>query len=91
MMAYVRRQRAWLTVERLPAYAPELNPIEQVWGNVKTRELANICAPDLASLRRPLRCGFARIRQQPTLARPSCTMRASGSNMSGSNIFRESH
>ena len=69
MTTYVRRQRAWLTVERLPAYAPELNPIEQVWGNVKTRELANVCAPDLASLRQPLRCGFARIRQQPTLAR----------------------
>jgi transposase len=53
--AYLRQQRAWLTVERLPAYAPELNPLEQVWGNVKTRELANLCAPDLASLRRPLR------------------------------------
>ena len=69
MTAYLRRQRAWLSVERLPAYAPELNPLEQVWGNVKTRELANVCAPDLASLRRPLRCGFARIRRQPTLAR----------------------
>jgi transposase len=69
MTAYLRRQRAWLTVEPLPAYAPELNPLEQVWGNVKTGELANVCAPDLASLRRPLRCGFARIRQQPTLAR----------------------
>jgi transposase len=69
MTAYLRRQRAWLTVERLPAYAPELNPLEQVWGNVKAVELANICAPDLASLRRPLRCGFARIRQRPTLAR----------------------
>jgi transposase len=69
MRAYLRRQRAWLTVERLPAYAPELNPLEQVWGNVKTREPANVCAPDLASLDRPLRCGFARIRHQPTLAR----------------------
>ena len=69
MLAYLRRQRAWLTVERLPAYAPELNPLEQVWGNVKTRELANVCAPDLASLRRPLRRGFARIRHAPTLAR----------------------
>jgi len=69
MTAYLKRQRPWLTVERLPAYAPELNPLEQVWGNVKTRELANVCAPDLASLRQPLRCGFARIRQQPTLAR----------------------
>jgi transposase len=68
MRTYLRRQRAWLTVERLPAYAPELNPLEPLWGNVKTRELANVCAPDLASLRRPLRSGFARIRQHPTLA-----------------------
>jgi len=42
MAAYLARQRAWLTVERLPSYAPELNPIEQIWGNVKTRELANV-------------------------------------------------
>ncbi len=69
MRAYLARQRAWLTVEPLPAYAPELNPVEQVWGNVKTTDLANVCAPDLNSLRRPLRCGFARIRRQPSLAR----------------------
>src|SRR5207237_5965272 len=41
MRAYLARQRGWLHVERLPGYAPELNPIEQVWGNVKMRELAN--------------------------------------------------
>lgn len=68
MAAYLARQRAWLTVERLPSYAPELNPLEQVWGNVKTRELANVCAPDLAGLRPPLRAGFARVRRQPHLA-----------------------
>lgn len=68
MRAYLRRQRTWLTVERLPAYAPELNPVEQVWGNVKTRELANVCAPDLSTLRGPVRRGFARIRRHPSLA-----------------------
>ena len=68
MKTYVARQRAWLTLERLPAYAPELNPLEQVWGNVKTRDLANVCAPDLGALRRPLRVGFARVRRQPELA-----------------------
>jgi len=55
-------------VERLPGYAPDLNPIEQLWGNVKTRELANVCAPSLAALRPPLRAGFARVRRQPQLA-----------------------
>ena len=44
-------KRAWLTVEPLPGYAPELNPVEQVWGNVKGGELANVCADDLAGLR----------------------------------------
>ena len=68
VMVLLATQRAWLTVERLPAYAPELNPIEQLWGNVKTRELANVCAPDLAALRPPLRAGFARVRRQPQLA-----------------------
>ena len=68
MQAYVARERAWLTVERLPAYAPELNPIEQVWGNVKTRELANVCAAEVGLLRPPLHAGFGRIRRDPELA-----------------------
>jgi hypothetical protein len=32
--------RSWLTVYQLPAYAPELNPVEAVWSNLK-RSLAN--------------------------------------------------
>ena len=68
MQAYVGRQRAWLTVERLPGYAPELNPIEQVWGNVKSGELANVCAADLPALRHPAHRGFARVRRQRHLA-----------------------
>ena len=45
MVAWIAAQRSWLVVERLPGYAPDLNPVELVWGNVKTRELANLC-PD---------------------------------------------
>ena len=33
--------RPWLTVFQLPAYAPELNPVEPVWSNLK-RSLANL-------------------------------------------------
>ncbi|GHC71630.1 hypothetical protein GCM10007079_04180 [Nocardiopsis terrae] len=32
----------WLTLERLPAYAPELNPVEMLWSAIKTRKLANV-------------------------------------------------
>jgi hypothetical protein len=45
-----------------------LNPVEPIWGNVKTRELANVCAPELTTLHRPLRAGFARVRRHPDLA-----------------------
>lgn len=34
----------------LPPYAPELNPVESVWGYLKTNPLANLAAPDLDAL-----------------------------------------
>lgn len=68
MLRYITRERPWLTVERLPGYAPELNPVEPIWGNVKRRELANLCAGDLDALRAPLRRGCHRVRRHPDLA-----------------------
>jgi putative transposase len=67
MQAYLRTQRAWLTVERLPGYAPDLNPAELVWGNVKGRELANLCADNLGEVERELRVGLRRVRRSRTL------------------------
>ena len=37
----VASTRGRLVVERLPADAPELNPVEYRWGHLKTHELAN--------------------------------------------------
>lgn len=68
MQDYLRAQRPWLTVERLPGYAPDLNPAELIWGNVKGRELANLCADDLAEVEHELRAGLRRVRRSPTLA-----------------------
>lgn len=45
MKAFLLTQRHWLVTERLPPYGHDLNPVEQVWGNLKNRELANLC-PD---------------------------------------------
>jgi transposase len=44
MRDWVATQRDWLSVEQLPGYAPDLNPLEQAWGNLKSRELANLCS-----------------------------------------------
>ena len=41
----VHNDGRWLVVEQLPGYSHDLNPMELVWGNVKARELANLC-PD---------------------------------------------
>jgi transposase len=39
-----------LSLERLPAYAPELNPLEQLWGQTKYGQLANYAARDVDEL-----------------------------------------
>ena len=36
MCEWLNTQRHWLVVERLPAYAPELNPVEGLWSSLKT-------------------------------------------------------
>jgi hypothetical protein len=50
MQGFVRRQRSWLVVERLPAYAPELNPVEGLWSNLKGGEFANRCEVTVGGL-----------------------------------------
>lgn len=67
MQAYLRAQRRWLVVERLPGYAPELNPVESLWQNVKGRELANYCGPSLAAMAGQCRAGLRRVRRRPVL------------------------
>lgn len=48
--AYLQSQAHWLHVERLPAYAPELNPVEYLWSYWKQHELANFCPKDIWEL-----------------------------------------
>lgn len=40
----------WLTVEWLPGYAPDLNPVEAVWNHTKYADLANFVAADIDHL-----------------------------------------
>ena len=61
MLDWVASQRAWLRVERLPGYAPDLNPIEQAWGNVKSRELANLCTDTIGEVSDAAKDGLHRI------------------------------
>jgi transposase len=47
---FVRAQHGRLWLEFLPAYAPELNPNEYIFGHLKQHELANLCPKDLSEL-----------------------------------------
>lgn len=40
MRNWLNTQRSWRVVERLPAYAPDLNPLEGLWSSLKAVELA---------------------------------------------------
>lgn len=46
---WLARQRR-IVVEWLPPYAPDLNPVEHVWGHTKYADLANFAPADLAAL-----------------------------------------
>ena len=68
MKTYLARQTEWLTIERLPAYAPDLNPVEPLWGNIKRLELANRCAVDLGESCSAVRRGMDRVKRSRSLA-----------------------
>lgn len=54
-----------LHLERLPGYAPDLNPDEGVWNLLKHGELANRCCQDLDELRWELRLAIRRLQRTP--------------------------
>jgi transposase len=64
---FVAAQEGRLQLERLPAYAPELNPVEYIWGYWKQHELPNFCPKDFSQLSYEARCALRRMRRRPTL------------------------
>jgi len=63
MGTHLDTQRDWLTVERLPAYAPELNPVEFLWANLKGKggELANFAGDSVAEVADQAQHGIERV------------------------------
>lgn len=76
--APIHRSKAikqWLTagaakrirLERLPAYAPELNPDEGIWHHLKHVELANLCCKNLDHLSHVLNLATGHLTHNPDL------------------------
>jgi transposase len=67
MHAWLAAQHAWLQVEYLPPYAPDLNPVEGLWANLKGVELANRACGSLEELAAAAEQGIGRVRGEPEL------------------------
>ncbi|MDQ2874746.1 MAG: transposase [Actinomycetota bacterium] len=66
MRAFAESHRDWLTVVQLPAYAPDLNPAEGAWANMKNG-LGNLAARDVSQLAGIVRNRLKRIQYRPAL------------------------
>ena len=64
---FIARQNGRIWVEYLPGYAPELNPVEYIWGYWKQHALPNVCSKDYWSLDGTARRTLKRMRRRPRL------------------------
>ena len=56
-----------LHLERLPGYAPELNPDEGIWHYLKHVEMKNLCCADLPHLKEELSAAEQRLQAKPEI------------------------
>ena len=66
MRAFVAAHAGWLTVVRLPAYAPELNATEGVWSHLK-RGLGNCATTGIDQLASLVKTRLKRLQYHPEL------------------------
>lgn len=64
---FLRTQHGRIHLEYLPAYAPELNPVEYLWGYWKQHELPNLCPDTIGHLSAHARRALRRMQRRPTL------------------------
>ena len=61
---FVQSQAPWLRLVRLPAYAPELNPVEYLWAHLKNGPTANFAPDNLGELQEHLYGATRRLRRR---------------------------
>jgi len=64
---FVAASAGRLVVERLPAYAPELNPVEYLWGHLKEHELGNLLVRQIHELGLQATAALRRLRRRPKI------------------------
>lgn len=59
----------WLEVEWLPAYVPDLNPVEMIWNHTKYADLANYIPDDIHNLHQAVTSSIQAARSDGRLLR----------------------
>ncbi|GAA3441922.1 hypothetical protein Pve01_68390 [Planomonospora venezuelensis] len=66
MRAWIAAQDDWLLVYRLPPYAPDLNPAEGIWSNLRTK-LLNFTVHGIDQLTTLIRSRLKSMQYRPDL------------------------
>ena len=61
-----------IRLHRLPAYAPELNPQEHLWDEIREKEFPNRVFSDMAGVVRTLKAGLPRLASDRERVRSIC-------------------
>ncbi len=70
---FVAESKGEIVVERLPGYAPDLNPWDEGgWNHLKNVEMRNLAWHDLEELHEQFHLAVARLRQKHHLVQAFC-------------------
>ncbi|HEY6454381.1 MAG TPA: IS630 family transposase [Steroidobacteraceae bacterium] len=65
--AHVEAQHGQIMIDYLPAYAPDMNPVEGIWGYLKHHAMPNYCARDLGDVAHRARSNLRSMQRRTTL------------------------
>jgi transposase len=65
--AHVEAQHGQIMIDYLPAYAPDMNPVECIWGYLKHHAMPNYCASDLGDVAHRARSNLRSMQRRSTL------------------------
>jgi transposase len=64
---YIATTKGRIIIERLPAYAPELNPVEYMWAHLKSHEIANLITTTAWELSFEATAALRKMRRRPSI------------------------
>lgn len=65
--AHVEAQHGQIMIDYLPAYAPDMNPVECIWGYLKHHAMPNCYASDLGDVAHRARSNLRLMQRRTTL------------------------